>query len=412
MNPFLHMGMRLGPAGRRWVAILGWLIVALPCLGMAALSAFLWVDEAGNGFAGVPIAGVIESVRDTVKVDGKAIRTDSETTYRYVVDGTTYRGKSTADSYSYDINRAPRPPESFTTTSEGGAPVTVHYDPAAPWRSSLRSPPRRLVQGNLMLWTLATGSAGILLTALGLLYLREPVEILVASPAGADAFVEASLGMVPEDAAPADGGEGISADVATIRRVEGSARIEFRREAGPAFRLAGLFPPVLLLVVLVWFVALKGLGSGATAGFVAWALLAGVVGYIVLSLGYSRARRALWIRNGVMEVIVTGPLGRRRRRLTRAQVDYIEPRWALSEVSRFGEAAYFDLVAVLGDGKRLPIAEGLPRAEVADAMARIVARELGLAPEQALSLSAARSRRLGVAREVLATARAGWRGPT
>ncbi len=406
MNPVLHAGMRLGVTGRRWVAILGWLLVALPCLGMAALSTFLGIGEEREISGGVPVAGVVESVRETVRVDGNATRTDSEVAYRYDVGGTTYQGKSTGYSYSYRIDGARPARGAFAAVSKGD-PVTVYYDPAVPWKSSREPPTQRLIAGNLTLWAVATGSAGILLTALGWLYLREPVEILVASPARVDAVVAASFGEAPGPAGTWGGDDAISTDVAAITRREGTTRIAFRREAGPAFRPAGLFPPVLMLVVLVWYIVLGNLGSGDSRGFLAWALLIGVVGFIALSLGYSRARREIRIRNGVLEAVASGPLGRWRRRVTRAQVDHIEPRWALSEVTRFGESAYFDLYAVRGDGKRLRIAEGLPRVEVADAMARVVARELGLAPEQVLTHAAARSRDLDAAHGAFAHARAG-----
>lgn len=415
MNPVLRAGLRLGVTGRRWVAILGWLFVALPCLGIAALAAFLGFEEAREGSAGVPVAGVVVSFRETVRLDGNATRTDSELGYQYVVGGMTHRGKTAGHSYSYRNEGARRHEEDRTAwlprdavaPVRKGDPVTVYYDPADPWKSSLRPPAQRLMVGNLTLWSVATGSAGILLTALGWLYLRDPVEILVASPARADAVVAAAFGEVPGPAGTWGGDEAISTDVAAITRREGTTHIEFRREAGPAFRLAGLFPPALLLVVLVWIIVLGSLGSEASRDFMAWAFLAGVIGFIALSLGYSRARREIRIRNGVLEAVVSGLLGRRRWRLARAQVDHIEARWALSEVTRFGESAYFDLYAVRGDGKRLRIAAGLPRAEVADAMARVVARELGLAPEQALTHAAARSRDLEIAHGAFAHAREG-----
>lgn len=417
INPVFHMGMRLGPAGRRWVAVLGWIFVALPCLGMAALVAFLAPDFTGNMSTAVPVTGVVESYRQTVKIDGNAIRIDFETSFRYSVDGTEYPGKDSGYSYSYKANRATYPEDPRNLLLEGvplrtkGDAITVYYDPAAPWRNSLSLPADRALLGGHLLWSVAAGSSGLLLTALGWLYLREPVEIVIASPARADAFTAEMLGWGAGAAGPPGGGEDISEDVAVIRRREGTTEIAFPREGGPAFRPSGLYPPVLLMASIVWYITLKGLGFGEPAGLMAWSLLAGVVGFIALSLGYSQARRALRIRNGVMEVVTTGLLGRRRRRVTRAQVDQIETRWALSEISRFGEAAYFDLVAVLGNGSRLRIAEGLPRVEVADALARLVAREIGLAPEQALSLSAVRSREAGNARDALEAARALRRGP-
>ena len=57
MNPVLHAGMRLGPAGRRWVAILGWAFVALPCLGMAVISGYFWAWEADRPEGTVPVTG-------------------------------------------------------------------------------------------------------------------------------------------------------------------------------------------------------------------------------------------------------------------------------------------------------------------------------------------------------------------
>ena len=419
MNPILHAGMRLGPAGRRWVAILGWVFVALPCLGMAALSGFFWAWESGRAKGTVPAAGTVVSFRVAVHRDGNSTRWDYTTHYRYAVDGTTYDGqdKSWRQLYQNEGSRrseeeraAWQPEETRRDTRKNGDPVTVYYHRGAPWKSSLEAPLQPLVVGDQALWAVSSGAAGLLLTVLGWLYLRDPVEIRVAVPARADALVGAAFGATPPPADAASDEAGISSDVAQIRRREGTTAIAFGREGGPAFRAAGLFPPVLLLVILVWVIVLRGLDPATPRGAAAHFAVAAVVAFIAAPLGYSRRRRSLRIRNGVLEIESAGLLGKRTRRLARAQVDRLEPRWTLSEVSRFGEAAWFDLDAVRGDGRRLVLAEGLPRVEVADSLARLVARELGLAPEQALTCAAARARDLAIARGGLAAPASGRRG--
>ena len=426
MNALFHAGMRLGPTGKRWVAILGWLFVGLPCLGMAAVTAFLAFWEGSDhvkeapGAGWVPVSATVVSYGETVRRDGDATRTDSELVYRYDVGGTEFDGRATGYAYHYQNEGARRaeadrtawlPEEKGDVRRKPGDRLTAYYDPGAPWKSTLRMPDAGLVLGNLALWSFATGSAGILLTVLGAMYLRDPVEIRVATPSHADVVVAAALGMVVGPPGAEADESAISADVAEIRRFEGTTEIRFRSEAGPAFHVAGLFPPVLLLSLLVWYLALGQPDPLSARGLVAHAALAGVVAFIVAALVYARAQRMLRIRNGVLESVTSGLFGRRTRRATRAQVDRIEPRWALSEVSRFGEAAYFDVVAVRGDGRQVTVAEGLPRVEVADGLARLLGREMGLAPEQVVSYAQARARDLGIARGALAATPTSRRGP-
>jgi hypothetical protein len=402
--------MRLGVAGRRRVAIGGWLLVALPCLAASAITAFLAAAGAVDGRAVAHVVGVVESREADVRRDGNATRTGEYMTYRYEVDGRTYRGVASGWGYEYqnegarhyEADRTAWLPEERPAALRAGDPVTVYYEPGAPARSTLGSPIGADTRRMLTIWAVAGACTGLLLTWLGWLYYHDPVEILVASPERADAIVAAAAGELGEGGGVPEEEVGISTDVARIQRREGITRIDFVREAGPAFRLSGLYPPVLLLVVLVWAIVLRDLGPSTPRGLGVFAAIAAVLAFLAVSMAYARSPRALWIRPGVLEVATRGIAGRSRRRYSRTQIDRVESRWALSEVSRLGEAAYFDVVAVLGNGKRLRIAEGLPRVEVADALTRLVVRELGLAPEQALTARAARTRDIEIARDAMA----------
>lgn len=397
MNPLFHLGMRLGPRGRRWVAAAGWVFVAAPCLAAGAIAGFFAMADGSAALRGthwVSAPGTVESVGRQESVDGNTTRVSGAVAYRYAYGGATYHGLSPFTEYHYQNEGARQYEEERTAwlPEEGhrlrvGDAVTVHVDPSSPARSVLGEPLGRAGLGLLLLYGVSATAAGVLLSVLAWLYLREPVEIVVASPPRADAVVAVGLGALRRDGQASEEVE-ISRDVARIRRAEGTTFIEVA--GGPAFRPSGLFPPALLLVIVVGGIALKGLSPATRGGALAYAAAVTVAGFMLWAMAYGRARSEIRIRGGVMEVATPALAGLRRRRVTRGEVDRLESRWALSELSRFGEAAYFDVVAVLGDGRRVRVAEALPRVEVADSLVRLVARELGLAPEQAVGAAQAR----------------------
>lgn len=412
MNGLVFFWMQIGLSGRRWVAVAGWIFVALPCLAVAGVTGVLAVLAWGPAMRAAPtvaVEGTVESTTREESTEGNATRKAVTLAYRYEFRGARYLGLERSDSHRYQNEGSRRyeeereawMPSQAEAPKRPGDRVTVYVDPESPSRSSLGRAPTRAEIGGLLLESLSAAAAGLLLTWMGWHYVRHPVEIVLATPSRVDALMSASPGQdMPPPVAPS-GEEEISADVACVRRGGGTTRIAFRPAAGPALPLSGLFPPVLLLVVLVAAVSWGAPQPDSTRGGLAYLGIAVVTAFIAWSLAYGRARRELVIRGGAMD-IATSWLAGRRRRVTRAQIDRLESHWALSEVSRAGEVAYFDLQAVLGNGRRVTVAEGLPGAEAADATARFVARELGLAPEQVLGAGQVRRLDRGIAREALA----------
>lgn len=399
MNPLLRLGMRLGPSGRRRVAVVGGLVILLPCIAISLLSGFFAATEYGHTLDG-PLEtapGVIESVRRDERRDGYSSVITFGYAFRYEYRGAWREGRDTDTVYQHANEEGrrqsaqdPRARKLDQGTFRRGDRVTVWIDPASPGSAWLHRPPTRGDFIRHATYSVASGVAAVLLLGLGWRYLREPVEVLVAGSPRADALVAAALGAVPGVSAAPESEAALDASVATVRRREGTTRIEFRGSSAPAFRASALFPPLLLLAAiagaLFWYRPEPGTPRGAAA----WLGLLAVAYYIAIALRYGRAPRTAVIRNGVLEVQRPGLLALRRQRVKRGQVDHLEARWGLSEVGSRGESAYFDVVAVLGNGKRLTVAEGLPGQAAADAAVALLARELSLFPEQARGAAAAR----------------------
>lgn len=399
MNPLLRLGMRLGPSGRRRVAVMGGLVIVLPCVAISLLSGLFAATEYGRTREG-PLEtapGIVDSVRRDERRDGNASVITFAYAFRYEYRGAWRQGRDTDTVYRH-ANEAgrrqsagdPRARQFEQGEFQRGDRVTVWIDPGSPGTAWLHRPPARGDFVRHAAYSVAAGVAAIVLLGLGWRYLRDPVEVLVAGSPRADALVAAALGAVPGETAMAGSDAALDESVATVRRREGTTRIEFRGSSAPAFRASALFPPLLLLVAIAGALFWYRLEPGTLRGAAAWAGLLAVASYIAITLRYGRAPRTAVIRNGVLEIQRPGLFALRRQRVKREQLDHLEARWGLSEVGSRGDSAFFDVVAVLGNGKRLTVAEGLPGESVADAAVALLARELGLFPEQARGAAAAR----------------------
>jgi len=419
MHPLFHLGMRIGPEWRRRVAAVGWVAVALPSFVVFVVHsvAFSLMGPVRDESPMRAVKGTVESWKRDVRHDGNATHSVTYVAYRYDFRGQPFLGTETTTNYRYQ-NEGGRKYEAERTAWQPerneilrpGDEVTVYVDEASPGRSSLH-PPQARVRFLTLARAVSAALAGILLSWLAWIYYHEPVEILVAAPSRAEAIAGVALGVEPVPAGFPGEEVKVAPEVAVIGRGEGTTRIDFPGSAAPTFRLSGLFPPVLLLAILVAWADPPEFATMKPGNLAIYAAIALVLWFIARPMTYGRAGRSLWIRGGVMDVVRSGVFVRGRKRLARNQIDRIESRWALSELSRFGESAYFDLVAVLGNGRRVILAEGLPRVEVADTLARLVAREIGLAPEQARSAEEARRRDLAIAHDALARERPSTRDP-
>lgn len=339
--------MRLGPSGRRRVAVIGGLVVVLPCIAISLVSGLFAATEYGRTRDGAleTAPGIIDAVRREERRDGYSSVTTINYAFRYEYRGSWRQGLGTDTIYTHANEEGrrksaedPRARKLDQGMFQQGDRVTVWIDPASPGAAWLHRPPTRGDFVRHATYSAASGLAAILLLGLGWRYLREPVEVLVAGSPRADA----------------------------------------------------LFPPLLLFAAIAGALFWYRLDPATPRGAAAWLGLVAVAGYIVATLRYGRTPRTVVIRNGVLEIERPGLLALRRQRVKREQLDHLEARWGLSEVGARGESAFYDVVAVLGNGRRLTVAAGLPGQAVADAVVALLAREIGLYPEQARGAAAAR----------------------
>ena len=391
--------MRLGPSGRRRVAVIGGLVVVLPCIAISLVSGLFAATEYGRTRDGAleTAPGIIDAVRREERRDGYSSVTTINYAFRYEYRGSWRQGLGTDTIYTHANEEGrrksaedPRARKLDQGMFQQGDRVTVWIDPASPGAAWLHRPPTRGDFVRHATYSAASGLAAILLLGLGWRYLREPVEVLVAGSPRADALVAAALGAVPGESAAPEGEATLDPSVATVRRREGTTRIAFQGSSVPAFRAAALFPPLLLFAAIAGALFWYRLDPATPRGAAAWLGLVAVAGYIVATLRYGRTPRTVVIRNGVLEIERPGLLALRRQRVKREQLDHLEARWGLSEVGARGESAFYDVVAVLGNGRRLTVAAGLPGQAAADSVVALLAREIGLYPEQARGAAAAR----------------------
>ncbi len=205
------------------------------------------------------VEGTVESTTREESTEGNATRKAVTLAYRYEFRGTRYLGLDRSDSYRYQNEGARRYEEEreawMPTQAEArkrpGDPITVYVDPESPSRSSLGRAPTWAEIGGLLLESLSAAAAGLLLTVDGLALRSPSGRDRPRHPVARRSPHAASPGQdMPPPVAPS-GEEEISPDVARIQRGEGTTRIAFQSAAGPVLPLSGLFPPVLLLVILV-----------------------------------------------------------------------------------------------------------------------------------------------------------------